>query len=289
MAGLITVIRQMQVLLIAGLLLGACLSKVVRAARAGSMRATADATALFPDRLRVPAGIGLCAIELTLGLALIATARTSGDATDVVRVLTALFFLVAMSALLEARERRPDLGCGCFGDLSTRPIGPRSILRAGILAGAAAASLGAPPLRLPPPGPRALTDLGILAAEVAVVAILSPEVGELLVRLGYAEPCERRSVPTQRVLASLHRSRAWRKNAALTAGDRPKDMWRELCWWFLVYPSRGADDHADIVFAVRVARRHPPILVTVVSRAPPAGDPDAGAGPAPTVTASEYF
>ena len=67
----------------------------------------------------------------------------------IVRTGTVLFFLVAVGALNEVRQRRPDSGCGCFGELSGTPIGLRTIARPGLLCASAVATLGLPPLRMP--------------------------------------------------------------------------------------------------------------------------------------------
>jgi hypothetical protein len=167
--------------------------------------------------------------------------------------------VIALCGLVELREHRPDLGCGCFGDLSVRPVGIRSIARAGLLAVAALASVGTPALRLPPPGPRAAACLGILIAELLLVVLLSPEAGEALMRLGYSEPCEVREIPAKRTLAALHRSRVWRQQSRLITSDVPADMWRELCWWYVVYPARTSVRDATLVFAVQVKPRRPAI------------------------------
>jgi len=184
-----------------------------------------------------------------------------------VRLATALFFLIAMCAVVELRQFRPGLGCGCFGDLSSRPPGLRSVLRAGLLGAAALVSIPGGELTLPPAGPAAALDLGILVAEFLLVAAVSPEVGDVLARLGYAEPCELRTAPPQRALAALHRSRAWRRQARLVSRDSPADMWRELCWWYLVYPGRDGTGDCDVVFAVEVRPRRPAIHSAVVPRA----------------------
>ena len=94
------------------------------------------------------------AAELGLGFGLIGTAVKFGRAwptlpATVARTGTALFFLVAVGALNEMRQRRPDAGCGCFGELSGTPIGPRTIARPGFLCASAVATLGLPPLRMP--------------------------------------------------------------------------------------------------------------------------------------------
>jgi hypothetical protein len=260
-------VEQMQVPLLALILLGACAAKMSRVLRAGSVRVVLDATSLFPPRLRRPATMAVCLAELCLGAGILATSgRMWHGWADGVRLATALFFLIATCAVVELREFRPDLGCSCFGALSSKPPGLRSVLRTGVLAAAALASIYGGELALPPAGPAATGDLGILVAEFLLVAALSPELGELLARLGYTEPCELRMAPPPRAVASLRRSRAWRRHAALVRADRPEDMWRELCWWYLVYPGRDSNGECDIVFAVEVRARRPAIRAAVVPR-----------------------
>ena len=135
--------------------------------------------------------------ELGLGLGLIGTAGKFGDIArglpaTIVRTGTALFFLIAVGALNEMRQRRPDSGCGCFGELSGTPIGLRTIARPGLLCASAVVTLGLPPLRMPSSSTEAELWLAVLAFELALIAFLSPELGEILVRLGYSEPCELR-------------------------------------------------------------------------------------------------
>jgi len=278
--------EQMQIPLLALVLLGACAAKMSRVIRARSIVVVLDATSLFPPRLRRAATMAVCFTELCLGAGILAT---SGRAwlgwADGVRLATALFFLIAMCAIVELREFRPGVGCGCFGELSSAPPGPRSVLRAALLAAAALVSLHGGELTLPPAGPTAALDLGILMAEFLLVAALSPEVGEVLARLGYTEPCEVRAAPPQRAITSLRRSRAWRCHATLAPAEKPADMWRELCWWYLVYPGRDGAGECDIVFAVEVRPRRPAIRAAVVPR--PTGPPPEGAPARPREAAAE--
>jgi hypothetical protein len=262
-------LRELQAPLLAVILLGACVFKLSRVLRARSVAVVLGATVLFPEWLRRPAAIALCGTEMSLGLALLATAGRAGveGPADAARVAAALFFLVGMCALVEMREQRPDLGCGCFGDLSSHPPGVRSVIRAGLFAGMALAGIRIPAFRLPPPGPRAAADLGILAAELLLLALVSPEIGEVLVRLGYAEPCEVRPQSPRRALAALRGSRGWRAHAHMITGG-PADVWRELCWWYLVYPGRDRGQDCEVVFAVEVKPRRPAIHAAVVRRAP---------------------
>src|ERR1035438_8985742 len=204
--GLVNDLREVQAPVLAVMLLGGCAAKLSRVLRTGSVDAGLGPTELFPLPVRRPAAMLLCACELALGVALLVTALPAardgtgaldGAAADGARIAATAFFLVAMCALIELRARRPDVGCGCFGDLSSRPVGARSIARSALLALAALASIGAPGLHLPPPSARAALVLAILCAEFLVIALLSPEAGEVLVRLGYSEPCEVRSVPAR--------------------------------------------------------------------------------------------
>lgn len=261
-------IRQMQVPVLALVLLGAGAAKLSRVLRARSVLVVLDAISLFPARLRRPATVAVCATELLLGVGLLATAGRMGHGgwADGVRLVSAFFFLVVMSAVMELRKFRPGTGCGCFGGLSGRPPGLRSILRPGLLAVAALVSVRSGELTLPPPGTRAALDLGVLVSEFLLVAALSPEAGEVLARLGYTAPCELRLVPAQRAIASLRHSLTWRRYSDLITGTAPADMWRELCWWYLVYPGRDGSQDCDVVFAVEVRPRRPAIHVAVVPR-----------------------
>jgi len=291
-------VRDLQPPFIAALLLGACAAKLSRV-----IRTHGDAgDRLHGLALRRPLGVVVCAAELSLALALLVTmfpVSTHGGtplfaprAATGARVAAAAFFLVAGAALIELRGRRPGLGCGCFGDLSTRPPGLRSIARAAMLTVAALISLNTPALYLPPRGPGAMLLLGLVAGEVALLAALSPEVGEALVRLGYTDPCELRALPAAGTLAALHRSGPWRRyRSGITAGE-PDDVWRELCWRYLAFPYQqhggGTRPDADIVFAVEVKRRRPAVRAAVVPRVPGAGDggqPAVLSGPLPESSA----
>jgi Methylamine utilisation protein MauE len=259
--------EQIQVPLLAMVLLGAGAAKLSRALRARSVLVVLDALSLFPPRLRRPVTMAVCLTELCLGAAIVVTSgRAWHGWAPGVRLAAALFFLVAAYALAELRESRPDLGCGCFGELSGKPPGLRSVLRAGLLAAAALASAYGGGLTLPRAGPAVAAGAAILVAEFLLVAALSPEVGEVLARLGYTEPCELRTAPPQRAVASLRRSRIWRRHAALLRDTVPVDMWRELCWWYLVYPGRDGAGECDVVFAVEVRPRRPAIRAAVVPR-----------------------
>jgi hypothetical protein len=276
---MLTAIRDVQIPLLAAMLLGVCLAKAWRASRPHAHPARSDSTGLFPAHLRRPIMILVFAVELGLGLGLIGTAVKFGRTwpalpATVVRTGTALFFLVAAGVLNEMRQRRPDPGCGCFGELSGTPIGLRTIARPALLCASAVATLGLPPLRMPSSPAEAELWLAVLAFELALLAFLSPELGEIMVRLGYSEPCELRRLPVGRTMSALHASSQWRRYAGQVCAGSPSDVWREGCWRFVVYPGYARGRPVDIVFAVYLQSRRPAIRAAVLD-----ADTDAVHGP----------
>ena len=263
---LLAMIQTVQIPLLAALLLSGCTAKLARSLRVGSMDAGLGPTALFPMRLRRPVAMAMCALELGLGIGLIVTAGRIGRGAPAtcVRLGTGLLFLVATCSLLELRAARPDVGCGCFGDFSQAPVNWRTMTRSALLSLGGLATIGLAPVQQPHTRGAALTLLGLLAAELALVAGLSPELGEALVRLGYSEPCELRVVPAERTLTALRRSKQWRRHAGLITADVPVDAWRELCWRYLVFSARHGDREAEIVFAVFLRQRRPQIHTALV-------------------------
>ena len=262
-------IRELQIPVLAAMLIGGCAAKAWQGWRSRSVAAGMGATGLFPLRLRRPVMIATFVTEFGLGLGLVATGGQPGTALPAasVRTATAIFFLIAVGALQEARQRRPEVGCGCFGELSETPIGLRTVIRSGLLCVAALATIGTPTLRMPTSSTQAELWLALLAAEVALMAILSPELGEILVRLGYSEPCELRRLPVGRTLAALRRSSQWRRYSSQVTAATPADVWREGCWRFVVYPGLARGQRVDIVFAVYLQARRPPIRVAVLDQA----------------------
>jgi len=259
----VTVVREIQVPLLATLLLAGCAAKARRSVTARSAGAGTGPTAIFPLRLRRPAAIALSASELTLGVGLLLTAGRAGAGTPalVVRTGTVLLFCTAVGALHELRTRRPEAGCGCFGELSRTPVTWRVIIRAALLSVAALSLIGAPPLRMPGSAAQAWLFLAVAAAEVAVLALLSPEVGQAMIRLGHSDPCELRDVPVARTLSALRASAPWRRYQRFIVAPAPADVWREGCWRFVVFPAVLASRPVDVVFAIHLAGRHGPVRV----------------------------
>lgn len=269
---LLTDVQNAQVVLLAGVLLTACLAKLLIRAPVqpaaehvhgvpvpGRLR---RATALRQDRR---ANLGLGVTEGALGLALLMTPHPS------VRLATTVVFAAATWVVGELRVRRPDAGCGCFGGLSTKHVGYRSVLRAVLLTAAAVVSLNAPH-----PGLHVLMDgpgtVGvILLVELALFAALSPEISLLRrpdrPRLRPATPCERRRSPLPETYERLHGSDAWASSENTITSAVPLDVWREGCWRFLVYPAHVERRDTELVFAVSTAERDRTVRVAAV---PPA-------------------
>jgi hypothetical protein len=259
-------VREVQIALVAAMLLGACVAKLASALRAGPADEDISPTALLPPRLRRPLTIGMCAIECGLGLGLIATAGPVGKGAPAtaVRLGAGCLFLVITSTLIELRAAKPEVGCGCFGDFSTAPVSSRTIIRSAFLAAAALSAIGLKPVSVHISSGAALRLLAILAVEIVLVGALSPEIGAGLVRLGYSEPCELRDVPASRTLTLLRRSKPWRRYAGLIAAGTPADVWRELCWRYVVYPASYQGRDTELVFAVSLRQRRPAVHAALV-------------------------
>ncbi len=255
-----------QIPLLAAMLLGGCSTKLARAVRRRSVDAGLGPTALFPLRLRPLAAATLCAVELGIGIGLIVTAGSlgAGAPAKLVRIGACLLFVVATFALIELRSIRPDIGCGCFGEFSAAPITGRTLARSFLLAVAALGAEYVPPIKPPRSFSDVAPSLIFLAIELAIIGALSPEVRDLLVRIGYSEPCELRMPSPEQTLSALRRSSQWRRHLALLADDEPLDVWRELCWRYLAFPSRLNGRDAELVFAVYLENRRPVVLSVLV-------------------------
>jgi len=173
---MVTVFQNTQVLLLATVLLAACLAKLTIRERAAGAPDHVHGVPVPAGLARVSAlrrsrglNVGLGLGEGVLGLALLVTSHLS------VRLATTIAFAAATWVVGELRVRRPDAGCGCFGGLSGKRVGRRSVLRAVLFTAAAVASLGAPLAGL-----QVLRDVQVqvglvLAVELALFAALSPE------------------------------------------------------------------------------------------------------------------
>lgn len=266
---MLTELGDIQIPVLALMLLGGCSAKAARVIRRRSVSAGLGPTALFPLKLRPWAAGTLCAIELSMGIGLILTAGQMGyGATDkLVRIGTCMLFVIATCALIELRSIRPDIGCGCFGEFSSTPITGRTLARSILLAVAAASTIELPAMM---PG-QIRADAGVLLlmlfAELVLFGLLSPEIRDVLVRIGYSAPCEVRVISQDHTIAMLQRSKQFRRHTALLAGREPVDVWRELCWRYVAYPSRYNGRPAELVFAVYLQQRRPAVLSVLVDAA----------------------
>jgi hypothetical protein len=258
---LINAARGVQLPLLAVLLLGACAAKVRRVISGHSLAAVTGPTGMFPVRLRSPIAIALFTVEFALGAGLVLTAGRIGAGAPAVaiRSAAALLFGTAVAALHELRDRHPDAGCGCFGDLSHTPVSWRVLARSAVLGLAAVATIGLPPLHLPVSARQAALVLSVVAVELVVLAALSPEIGEVMVKLGYSEPCEVRRLPVSRTLSALRGSSHWRRYRRYLVSEEPVDVWREGCWRYAVFPAMLASRRVEVVFAVYLKPRRAPV------------------------------
>lgn len=214
---------------------------------------------LVPERWRKPMMIFCSIMEFVLAAGLLFTSY------PLPRWATVAFFTVATYVLWELRRRRPDVGCGCFGEASGAPVGLRSIGRAALLAGMAILVT-----LVPVSGATLLAGfswkLGIaLGAGLGLLIVLSPEAGEAISRVRYRAPCEQRPQPAVKALSRLRSSAEWRSHQGLLMSNEPADTWRELCWRFFVYSGHtSAGAEADVVFAVYLSGRRPAVRVALV-------------------------
>ncbi|MFF5111463.1 MauE/DoxX family redox-associated membrane protein [Streptosporangium sp. NPDC000509] len=245
------------VLLVAGTV--AKIGTVVRETEPGMLSKLGPAV-LVPERWRAPAMLCCAFVELFLAGGLLLTGH------PFFRWGTAGFFAVSTYVLWELRRRRPDAGCGCFGEVSALPVGRRSLGRTMVLT---AMSLG---LLLTPgiSGWESMADLTWTHASAAfagllLLAALSPEIEETVARLRHRAPCEQRRLDPATALGRLRSSAVWRSHLGLLSSKDPVDSWRELCWRFFVYPGNShAGDPVDVVFAIYLSGRHPAVRVAMV-------------------------
>ncbi|WP_017541009.1 MULTISPECIES: MauE/DoxX family redox-associated membrane protein [Nocardiopsis] len=235
------------------LLLGAAAKAADRSGAGGPVR-------LLPGALQRPASAATALLEAVLGAVLLLTAGTAGTAAG---WAAAVLFGGAAVLLAVVRRRDPQMGCGCFGGLSTEPVGWRTIARAAVLAaaasGAAVAGGGGLQVLLGLTG----TQAALGAVELGVLVALSPELREAALRVLGREPCALRPVPVRRTLARLHTSDVWRANQVVVEGRGPVDVWRHGCWRLLRFSGHRNGRPVDAVFAVEVRGRRPRVRAAV--------------------------
>jgi hypothetical protein len=281
---LLTAIFEVQIPVVAALLLAGCSAKLIRIVRTGSADAGLGPAMLVPVRLRLPVAVSVSVTEGALGVGLVVTAGRFGAGVPAlcIRLGAGLLLLIATTALIELRAARPDAGCGCFGDFSTTPVSGRTLARSGLLAVAALSTIWLHQVRQPSSVGAALQLLIILGVELLVVGALSPEIAAALVRLGCSQPCELREVPVGRTLTALRRSKQWRRYAGPIVTTVPADVWRELCWRYVVFQAEYDGRPAEVVFAVFMQQMRPAIRAALVDTASGSPVPFPAVGPGQT-------
>lgn len=218
-----------------------------------------------------PLAIGLVLAEGVLGVGLLTSTHI------VVRLGTAMGFVGALWVVGELKARRPEVGCGCFGGLSTTRIGTRTIVRTALFVIISVIALTAPHTGLEVLRNALGWNGVLLLAELAVLAALSPEIAVALAKRQLRVPCELRPIPLSATYATLHASDAWREHRRLLVATEPVDVWRELCWRFLVYPGWRNGQEVEVVFAVSLEQRSRVVRAAVVERGD--DDEDSNSGP----------
>ncbi|MFC4063033.1 MauE/DoxX family redox-associated membrane protein [Planomonospora corallina] len=221
---------------------------------------------LVPERWRAPVMLCCAGGEAVLAGGLAVTGH------PLFRWGTVMFFSVSTYVLWELRRRRPDVGCGCFGEVSSAPVGVRSFARTVVLTAMAAGAAWT----MPASGWSVLAGISrteVLATAVGLllVAALSPEIEETAARFRHRAPCEERSVDPAVAAARLRSSTAWRSHRMWLSQTEPVDSWRELCWRFFAFPGRDPEgEPVEVVFAVYLNGRKPAVRVALVR---PDGEP----------------
>ncbi|MFL6141341.1 MAG: MauE/DoxX family redox-associated membrane protein [Labedaea sp.] len=265
-------LASLQPLLVGGVLAGAGGLKVF--GRGSEVAARRSALARLVGRDRAHGAYQLVGgVELVLATLLVLPPAQPAEAA------AALVLGVGMLAYLGyARIAAPQSSCGCLGAKHV-PVRARGFVRAAVLVAASAVALFAVdwwPVALVE---RPFATVGLLAAEAALVVVLSPELdgGWLLplrrLRLRISHPLAGRpfEVPLASTVQQLHRSAAYRSVVEVLRSDL-LDSWDEGEWRILTYSSRRDAGSATAVFAVP-RLRYDPDAVRVVLVPEPAGQP----------------
>ncbi|MFC3998056.1 MauE/DoxX family redox-associated membrane protein [Nocardiopsis sediminis] len=244
-------LREIQLpVLVAALLLGAVAKLADRSSRGQGP------AALLPLGLRRPFTVANGVLEVLLGAALLVAAGLLGD---VARGATATLFSAGLVAVVAVSRRHPELGCGCFGGLSTTPVGWRTITRTVLFGAAAAVTLGLGGSAIDVLAAFTPAHGALLAVEVLAFALLSPELTGPVWGAVRGRPCEQREVPLARSLSRLRASDVWQANAWMIKSDEPEDAWRQGCWRMLRFIGRRDGRPVDVVFGVPLQGRRPAI------------------------------
>ena len=190
-------------------------------------------------------------VELAVAAVLVLPPANPGKA------IAALVLVAGMLGYLGyARFAAPESSCGCLGE-KLAPVRWRGFARAAVLLVAAAVAV--PAVDWWPVGliERPFATVWLLAAEGALVVVLSPELDVTWLlplrrfRLRISHPLAGRpfEIPLESTVQQLHKSQAYRSVADLLRSDL-LDSWDEGEWRVLTYSARRDSGPATAVFAV---------------------------------------
>lgn len=262
-ADLLTIVRAAQIPVVCLTLYAAAVAKLVTAPAPGGAVVVPGPALLLGTRWRRPAVFAVAGVEIVIATGLLVA---PGLSAEVARAGAAIVFATGTFVLIELRSRHPDAGCGCFGTLSRTPVGMRALGRSCALTLASVAMVG-----VPAPGTAVVRTASwpyaaVAVAELGLLAAVAPETAALVARLTRREPCETARVPVAHTLRALRATAAWRDHRGMLTSDGPLDVWRELCWRYVVYAAVLEGRPARAVFAVRLGGRHPEVRAAVVDR-----------------------
>jgi len=206
----------------------------------------------------LPVYRGVAVVELVLGAALLLPPALRVEAVAAVAV-TAGF----LAYLGYARLTVPEASCGCMS-ARRAPVGVRSFARAAALLLASTAAVVDPAAWLEALAAQPVNAIAVIAAELAMVAALSPEcdaywllpLRRLRVRLTHPLAGASDEVPLAATVQQLHRSGVYRQIARLLSSD-VREHWDEGEWRIVCYAARFRGEDVTAVFAVPRLRDAP--------------------------------
>jgi hypothetical protein len=249
-----------QLPLVGGVLLWAASMKLFSRAAPVAARRSALSRLVGKDRVFAAYRLVGC-VELAIGALLLLPPAYSAEAVAAVALSAGM-----VGYLTYARLVVPESSCGCLGEKHA-PVRTRSFARAGALL---LASLGAA-VSVEWWGnamlDRPFATVGMLAAEAALIVVLSPELDARWLlplrrwRLRRRHPLAGRAfeVPLASTVQQLHKSDAYRAVVELLRSDL-LDSWDEGEWRLLTYSARRDTGPATAVFAVPRLRYNPELV-----------------------------
>jgi methylamine utilization protein MauE len=155
--------------------------------------------------------------------------------------------------LVYGKVRAPEAGCGCLGDKEA-PVTARGFVRAGLMVALSLLALSGSAWW---PTERPLATIALVVVELAVFAVLSPELDHRWLfplrrwRLRMSHPLAGREVvvPLESTVQQLWKSGVYQSVVTQLSSDL-LDHWDEGEWRLLAYAARTPSGPATAVFAV---------------------------------------